>query len=186
MSFVFRDASTAEQQKRNWKTAERKVERESQAQGNVMNTQSHTAKGKPWERNSLVLVQVTSTHPFTHTPHPLRHTQQHRERTMQVASGYEKLFYGCFYSRLHLSLAPIFLCVCASQCAAKEVPLPCPSFSLGAIQPRFACFWSPFSCLLILIYDSWLFCFPFSALSLQLCRRLSVNENGNENWLTVE
>lgn len=27
MSFVFRDASTAEQQKRNWKTAERKVER---------------------------------------------------------------------------------------------------------------------------------------------------------------
>lgn len=54
-------------------------------------------------------------HPPIHThphPHPLRHTQQHRERTMQVASGYEKLFYGCFYSRLHLSLAPIFLCVC--------------------------------------------------------------------------
>lgn len=54
-------------------------------------------------------------HPPIHShphPHPLSHPQQHRERTMQVASGYEKLFYGCFYSRLHLSLAPVFLCVC--------------------------------------------------------------------------
>lgn len=115
MSFVFRDASTAEQQKRNWKTAERKVERESSSRKCYEYAITHSQREAM--RTEQPSASAGDKHPPIHThPHPLRHPQQHRERTMQVASGYEKLFYGCFYSRIHLSLAPIFLCVCVSQC----------------------------------------------------------------------
>lgn len=108
MSFVFKDAGRVAQQRWYWKTAERERGRGgqslSQAQGNVTQLQEH----------SPLPMQVTNTLILTHThSHPAPHAQLQRAYNA-VARGYEKLFYGCFYCRLHLSSASVCLRVASA------------------------------------------------------------------------
>lgn len=150
MSFVFKDASTAEQQKRNWKTAERETERERVKLKEMLWIRNHTQpKGKPQQQHSTAQPSAGDKHTHTHT-----HSHTHSGQCKLPADM--KNYFTAAFTAASICLLPQSICVC--------------SYTLSLLQFRrhsatFACFWSPFSCLLILIYDAWLFCFPFQHLS---------------------
>lgn len=170
MSFVFKDASTAEQQKRNWKTAERARESSSRKCYEYAITYSQRES----HNNSTPSASAGDKHTHTLTP---THTHTHSGQCKLPADM--KNYFTAAFTAASICLLPqsICVCVCVSVCGYTLLPL-----------LQFRRHSATFCLLLItgfLSFDSNLRCltflFPFSSLTLQLCRRLSANENGNEN-----